>query len=167
MEPVKNDALNFLCPPLRLEACMHHHPFFLSTFSVYLSAQWFELTLTLHLSFLLKMCWMYHFGFQQAAIVYSLVFIAHFGPVYTVVCATFSGWGSSAHRHGSCRSAATFDWIGFCCCSVFSAEALVSAKAEQLSTTSKPGGNSEAAKQFLFLGQVVTKLQPLGQLTPP
>lgn len=38
---------------------------------------------------------------------------------------------------------------------------------EQLATTSKLGGNSKAAKQFLFLGTAVTKLQLLVLLTPP
>lgn len=38
---------------------------------------------------------------------------------------------------------------------------------EQLATTSKLGGIRQAAKQFLFLGIAVTKLQPPGQLTPP
>lgn len=38
---------------------------------------------------------------------------------------------------------------------------------ELLTTTSKLGGIRGAAKQFLFLGTAVTKLQPLGQLTPP
>lgn len=47
-------------------------------------------------------------------------------------------------------------WLGLRLCSVVLP-----------ATTSKLGGNGEAAKQFLFLGIAVTKLQPLGQLNPP
>lgn len=82
--------------------------------------------------------------------------------------------GSSAHGHGPAGQLFLSSWLirllfVFQCRSAL-CSALVKphlCSTEQLTTTSKLGGIRGAAKVFLFLGTAVTKLQPLGQLTPP